>query len=370
MDYEEINDHMTGQQKASLRAALLQQMAGSDMTYDEINNCLSEQQKTSLMTAALQTMVADISGAPQEYTNYDDVNNQLSEQQKSSLMASALLYLKDNQPSGGFGIPLEISDGGVLSRPASYSFVVPENATSAAGDYVLSYAFDHSYGLTAIDLSPITSVSGTYSFSNMCSNCRYLKTADLPEIKNVNKNYTFSGAFSNCSTLKTVVWNIEEISGSYACQTMFNTCVALTSIDMSSLKTVSGSNACTNMFQTGGLSSGIDLSGLTSITGNSGCKSMFNASQLKTITFTSLSVLTASYALQQAFSSCRSLTSVSFPALTASSFGSNTNQFNKMLQSVTGCTVHFPAAIQSTIGNWSDVTAGFGGTNTTVLFDL
>ena len=27
-------------------------------------------------------------------------------------------------------------------------------------------------------------------------------------------------------------------------------------------------------------------------------------------------------------------------------------------------------AIQSTIGSWSDVTNGFGGTNTTVLFDI
>ena len=41
-----------------------------------------------------------------------------------------------------------------------------------------------------------------------------------------------------------------------------------------------------------------------------------------------------------------------------------------MLQGVTGCTVHFPSNLQSVIGSWSDVTAGFGGTNTTVLYDL
>jgi hypothetical protein len=41
-----------------------------------------------------------------------------------------------------------------------------------------------------------------------------------------------------------------------------------------------------------------------------------------------------------------------------------------MLQGVTGCTVHFPSNLQSVIGSWSDVTARFGGTNTTVLFDL
>jgi hypothetical protein len=41
-----------------------------------------------------------------------------------------------------------------------------------------------------------------------------------------------------------------------------------------------------------------------------------------------------------------------------------------MLPGVTGCTVHFPSNLQSVIGSWADVTEGFGGTNTTVLFDL
>lgn len=43
---------------------------------------------------------------------------------------------------------------------------------------------------------------------------------------------------------------------------------------------------------------------------------------------------------------------------------------NNVLSGVRSCTVHFPAAIQSTIGNWTSVQNGFGGTNTTVLFDL
>ena len=74
--------------------------------------------------------------------------------------------------------------------------------------------------------------------------------------------------------------------------------------------------------------------------------------------------------LDYLFNGCTNLTTVSFPALTTSSFGNYTNQFNNMLSGCSGVTVHFPAAIQSTIGNWSSVTSGFGGTNTTVLFDL
>ena len=41
-----------------------------------------------------------------------------------------------------------------------------------------------------------------------------------------------------------------------------------------------------------------------------------------------------------------------------------------MLSGVTGCTVHFPSNLQSVIGSWTSVSAGFSGTNTTVLFDL
>lgn len=73
----------------------------------------------------------------------------------------------------------------------------------------------------------------------------------------------------------------------------------------------------------------------------------------------------------KAFSGDTALTSVSFGGLKSTSFGSSyTNQFNNMLSGCTGVTVHFPSNVQSVIGSWSDVTAGFGGTNTTVLFDL
>jgi hypothetical protein len=75
-------------------------------------------------------------------------------------------------------------------------------------------------------------------------------------------------------------------------------------------------------------------------------------------------------AISGAFYGCASLTSVSFPALTSTSFGSYTNQFSDMLGDVDGCTVHFPSNLQSVIGSWSDVTSGFGGSRTTVLFDL
>ena len=113
----------------------------------------------------------------------------------------------------------------------------------------------------------------------------------------------------------------------------------------------------------------VDLSSITSI-GDYGMQFAFGyCSDLSSVDLRSVSSIGLG-GLQTAFTSCISLTSLSFPALTQSSFGYYTNQFNNMLQGCSGVTVHFPAAIQSKIGSWSSVVSGFGGTNTTVLFDL
>ena len=71
------------------------------MDYDEVNNCMTEQQKNSLKTAALQQLLQQVLGAPQEYTSYDDVNNQLTEQQKNSYQTAALQQLVEAGIGGG-----------------------------------------------------------------------------------------------------------------------------------------------------------------------------------------------------------------------------------------------------------------------------
>lgn len=96
-----------------------------------------------------------------------------------------------------------------------------------------------------------------------------------------------------------------------------------------------------------------------------------NMPSLETAVFPSLTKVYEHRAIDLSY--CTSLTSVSFPALKSNSFGTNygvTKPFHNMLQGVTGCTVHFPSNMQSVMENMSSVTAGFGGTNTTVLFDL
>ena len=96
----------------------------------------------------------------------------------------------------------------------------------------------------------------------------------------------------------------------------------------------------------------------------------YGCTGISSVVFKALNLIAAATIFNRCFQSCTNLTSLSFPALNSTSFGSITNQFNNMLMGVTGCTVHFPSNLQSVIGSWASVTSGFGGTNTTVLFDL
>jgi len=102
---------------------------------------------------------------------------------------------------------------------------------------------------------------------------------------------------------------------------------------------------------------------------NSLTSAFYDCPNLEYVNLDSLEQMTKQ-ALSYAFCSCNKLKTLSFPSLNKNSFGNYTDQFNNMLQSVTGCTVHFPIRIKKIIENWSDVVAGFGGYDTIILFDL
>ena len=207
---------------------------------------------------------------------------------------------------------------------------------------------------TGTAYSPVTvNVSGGESVSiprEVSSDGRYQMPANnftfsLPANATNLGPYALAYAFRDCTGLTSVdLSSLTKVSGTYALQYAFRGCTKLTSVDLSSLTTVSGTNALQYAFP--------------------------SCTKLTSVNLSSLAKMSGSQVLNYAFRDCTSLTSLSFPALTTSSFGSATNQFNNMLYGVRGCTVHFPASIQSTIGNWTSVQNGFGGTNTTVLFDL
>lgn len=79
------------------------------------------------------------------------------------------------------------------------------------------------------------------------------------------------------------------------------------------------------------------------------------------------------YPFEYCFDECSSLEDVYFDAVKSTSFSEMLYPrwtFSQLLSGVDGCTVHFPSNMEAIIGSWSDVVSGFGGTNTTVLFDL
>ena len=157
--------------------------------------------------------------------------------------------------------------------------------------------------------------------------------------------------------------------GPYAFYYAFVNCTALNSADLSSLVAISGERAFTRAFFGCTSLTSVDLSSLTTVSGQYAFEFAFSLNAaITSVVFSSLATVSGISAFSRAFYGCSSLSSISFPAL--SNLGSYTNYFNSMLQNCTDVTVHFPAALQSTIGSWTSVQNGFGGTNTTVLFDL
>lgn len=162
--------------------------------------------------------------------------------------------------------------------------------------------------------------------------------------------------------------DLEIATGTHCLYCAFTDASTITSISMPKLTRVGG-YAGYSCFVRSGITS-MDFPELTRID-NNGFSNAFYESRVTSVTFPKLNTL-GSNSLNNAFRNSSSMNgkSLSFPSLNSNSFDGNTNCFSNMLKGVTGCTVHFPSNLQSVIGSWSDVTNGFGGTNTTVLFNL
>lgn len=262
---------------------------------------------------------------------------------------------------------------GKLIPSKTESQIMDFTGVTDVGTFVLASAYQDNTAISGVvDMSDVVMISGISACENMCYRCTGISSVDLGSLSTASGGSACKGMFTGCVNLTNInMSSIIIVNGSAACNGMFYGCTGLTSVDMSSLTTVSGSNGSQYMFRDcSGLIS-VDLSSLTIISGSNGCQYMFlGCSSLSNVNLSSLTTLTGASSANLMFENCTSLTSLSFPSLTTTSFGSRTNQFDNMVRGVTGCTVHFPSNIQATIGSWASVTGGFGGTNTTVLFDL
>ena len=275
-----------------------------------------------------------------------------------------ILYDKE----AAVGIPREVSSQGIYQMPASnFSFSLPNDA-SRIGTYSLAYSFFGANALTSVDLSHVTRVD-SYGLQYAFSRCSNLTSVDLSSLETVTA-YGCQYMCSQCPSLTSVTFgSLNNASGANAFCYAFSSCTHLTTINFGNL-----TNAHTQVFDSVCLGctalTSASFASLTSVGSYCFNSAFYGCTSLTTLNFGSLSDISKDSVFRYAFYNCTSLATLSFPALTTTSFGNFTNQFNNMLQGCTGVTVHFPAAIQSTIGSWASVTSGFGGTNTTVLFDL
>ena len=281
---------------------------------------------------------------------------------------------------------------------SSLTSSVDLSSLTTAGIFGLHMAF-LSTGITGINLSSLTSVSD-YGLQEICKGCRSLTSVDLSSITSVGES-GLKDAFNNCSYLTSM--NLSNVTsvGDEGLVTAFSGCSRLTSINLSSVTSI-GYSGLGNAFLNCRQLTSVDLSSVTSIGAEGLIGAFFNCSGLTSINLSNVTTVSDS-GMQGAFFGCTSLTSVdlssletiedestnvfdgafsnsalttlSFPALKEQAWWSDVDLndyglFTNMLEGVRGCTVHFPSNLQTALGSIDNVVNGFGGTNTTVLFDL
>ena len=246
------------------------------------------------------------------------------------------------------GITRGVDANGVYGYPTTnFAFALPSTATKIANT-TLKEAFNGCTTLTSVDMSSITEITGTDSLKNFCMNCTSLTSVDLSGLTTINGNGAVDTAFSGTSITAVDLSSLTTISGTVMTNT-FRDCPYISSIDLSSLTT---------------LSTGVSMNGTFSLSTNP-----TSPLPLTSVTFTSLATVSGTAPMRNLFQRRDGL-EIFFPAFNSNTFGVMTTYLDNLVGGAVGCTVHFPSNMQAIIGNWDSVQNGFGGTNTTVLWDL
>ena len=215
-------------------------------------------------------------------------------------------------------------------------------------------AFDGCNNLETVDFSNLSDIGTTANsmFQWAFANCPKLKSFNLPKCIINSPGSTFLGAFQNCTSLES--FSVNAITnfglggyGSSVFEGAFQNCTNLVSFKPN-IETSSPywpSSAFQNCFN--GCTNFADVSFLESCQGTGWGGTFINC-----------------------FRNCFALNNQHIYFNSFSYTASNYQSFINMIYGVSNCTVHFPSSMQSIMSSWAPVQAGFGGTNTTVLFDL
>lgn len=212
-------------------------------------------------------------------------------------------------------VGLEVDQDGILQRQQSGSIVF--SGFTDVG-YKALYSFCSNSDIVSADLSNLKSITDKSACAFLFSNCYYLESVNLSNLELLGGFEGYYAMFSNCTSLKSIdLSSVKTISSFFnsACS-MFSGCTSLISVDLSGVEIIRGQNVCNGMF--------------------SGCTS------LKSLSFQSLKTIEG-LGWQRAF--------------------------NNIISGCSDVTMHFPSNMESTVQSLRSY-PNFGGTNTTLLFDL
>lgn len=259
-----------------------------------------------------------------------------------------LPYCIESIPSESGGIPRTVSYNGTYQRiPDWYTFTLPNNAVDL-GEKALYYAFYEDTRLDGVDFNNLTNISGADALHYAFYGATRLGSFYAPHLETITGDRALSQAYYEAGIQSVYLPELKEINGLSVLNYAFARCQNLSTFYIPKLEYINGSGA---------------LARALSVAANS-------SNHLTSVEFTSLKTLRGVGSLRYLFENRTSLNTLYFPALRSDSFGTLKNQFDNMLGGVDGCTVHFPSNLQSILSTWTSVQNGFGGTNTTISYDL
>ena len=244
-----------------------------------------------------------------------------------------------------------VSGGGSSPDPMSLKLKVSSGTLTHDNTSAVSTTIDFT-GVTTLDNFIL---NYAYAGNTTITGTAFRNGGGITTVYSYAAYYTFM----NCTGI--TADGLTGVIDVYNCalQGTFRGCTGLTSANVSTITNIESYG----MFET--------FRGCTNLTGN--------------ISFDNLYRLYGTAALGWAFANT-AITSVSFPALEEISPDdayqpdpefdpeyfdeSGCSMFDNMLSGCSNVTVHFPSNFEGRLDLWASFQSGFGGTNTTVLFDL
>lgn len=233
----------------------------------------------------------------------------------------------------------ECDSGGTLQDPMDAPDLVFDGVKSISEvePCPLAYKF-YNTNIKSVSFPDLTYPAGMKS---SFGHCRNLESISFPSLKVINSSNAFERTFEHCTKLTSVSFpNLERISANEGMKGMFSQCTRLTSITFPKLKRIDGDHALSEL--------------------------AVSCSHLSSITFPALEKIEEGNVFYHILTEGNK--SLYFPALTTIS---DEYAFQDVAPAgvFTTLTIHFKSGMESIVQGLVGY-PNFGGSNTTLLFDL